>query len=43
MGRLWIGRGKWEGILGGRGSITKDPEMNMVSLWGFRGFRLFGV
>lgn len=36
-------RGGWRSILGERGSITTAPEMNMVSLWGFRGLRVFGV
>ena len=43
MGRLWTGRGKWEGILGGWGNVTKDPGMNTVSSWGFKRIRLFGV
>ena len=43
MCRLWTGRRKWEGILGGWGNITKDPGMNTVSLWGFKGIKLFGL
>lgn len=41
MGRLWTGRRKWEGIQEGGGNITKDPEMNMVSLEALGGLGYF--